>query len=238
MSGSTFGGFQGIVFDAYGTLFDVAGIDRACAAVSDDPAAFTRLWRAKQLEYSVLRTVMDRYVDFGQITSDALDYTATYYGVDLDPMQRGDLMRSWQELPAFPDVPLALDHLHAAGQRLAVLSNGTRQMLDPLLRRGGLRQYLFAVLTSERVQTFKPDVNVYLMVSEHFHARMNEILFVTANGFDVAGAKAAGLSVCRVNRAGLPLDPLGYDPDLTVRDLDGLVTLLFGDLEAARDGGG
>jgi 2-haloacid dehalogenase len=151
-------------------------------------------------------------------------------------MQRGDLMRAWQELPTFPDVALALDHLHAAGQRLAVLSNGTRQMLDPALRRSGVRQYLMAVLTSERVQAFKPDVNVYLMVSEHFHARMNEILFVTANGFDVAGAKAAGLSVCRVNRAGIPLDPLGYEPDLTVRDLHELVTLLLGDSDGARDG--
>jgi 2-haloacid dehalogenase len=233
MSGSTFGGFQGIVFDAYGTLFDVAALDRVCATVSDDPTAFTHMWRAKQLEYAVLRTVMDRYVDFGQITSDALDYTATCNRVDLEPIRRGELMRAWQELPAFMEVHLALDHLHAAGQRLGVLSNGTRQMLDPLLRHNGLQEYFLAVFTSERVQAFKPHISVYMLVTERFHARMNEILFVTANGFDVAGAKSAGLSVCRVNRAGTPLDPLGAEPDLTVRDLQELVKLLLGDPDSA-----
>lgn len=229
MTSSTFGGFQGIIFDAYGTLFDVLSLEHRCAALTPRAAEFSALWRSKQLEYAVLRTVMDRYVDFGQVTSDALDYTATAFGVDLDPMQRRDLMRGWLELAPFADVGPALERLDRARQRMGILSNGTHQMLDPMISAAGLTDYFDVVLTSERVQAFKPDPHIYALVPERFHARMNELLFVTANGFDVAGAKAAGFTVCRVNRAGLPLDPLGYQPDFVVRDLGELVDQLVGD---------
>jgi 2-haloacid dehalogenase len=226
---SLFGGFQGILFDAYGTLFDVSALAGPCAAVSNQPAAFSRLWRSKQLEYSVLRTVMDQYANFDQITSDALDYTATALGVDLNPAQRRSLMQAWLELPAYPDVVPSLEQLHVAGQRMVVLSNGTRHMLEPLIERAGLAAFITDVLTSERVQTFKPDPSIYALASERFHARMNELLFVTANGFDVAGAKAAAFTVCRVNRARLPLDPLGFEPDLVVGDLLELAQRLIGE---------
>lgn len=229
MSSSTFGGFHGIVFDAYGTLFDVTVLERPCAEISGDGAAFSRMWRSKQLEYAFLRTIMDRYVDFGQITSDALDYTATAFGVEIDPPRRRALMRAWQELPAFADAPTALDHLHASGQRMAILSNGSRQMLDPLVARNGLGDTLIDILTSEQVQAYKPHASIYGLLSNRFYARPNELLFVTANGFDVAGAKVAGLTVCRVNRTGLPLDLLGSEPDMVVHDLDELANLLLGD---------
>lgn len=229
MNSSILGGFQGIVFDAYGTLFDVSALSRACESVTDDPETFSNAWRAKQLEYSVLRTVMDCYADFGEITSDALDYVTSVYGIELAPHERRRLMRTWLELPPFAEVGPALEHLHLANQRMLILSNGTRQMLDPLVERAGFVQYFSAVLTSERVQAFKPDPSIYQLVTERIYARMNEILFVTANGFDVAGAKSAGLTVCRINRQGLPLDPLGYDPDIVVRDMTGLVDALLDD---------
>jgi 2-haloacid dehalogenase len=227
MNSSMFGGFQGIVFDAYGTLFDVSAIKDACLNITEDPDGFSQLWRFKQLEYCVLRTVMDQYADFGEITSDALDYTTNMFGVALEPSQRRALMRAWHELPAFPDVAPALDQLHAAGQRMVILSNGTRQMLDPLLEQAGFAHVFDGVLTSEQVQSFKPDRAIYHLVTERLHARMNELLFVTANGFDVAGAKAAGFTVCRVNRQALPLDPLGYEPDMVVHDLTGMVDALL-----------
>ncbi|HUG14203.1 MAG TPA: haloacid dehalogenase type II [Thermomicrobiales bacterium] len=226
MNSSKFGGFHGIVFDVYGTLFDIGAIVNACQEVTDDGASFSRLWRTKQLEYSVLRTVMDRYADFGEITSDALEYTSNAFGIALLPLERRRLMQAWQSLPAYPDVPLALDQLHAAGQRMLVLSNGSRQMLDPLLEQSGLTPYFGAVLSSEQVQSYKPDAAMYQLITERIYARMNEVLFVTANGFDIAGAKAAGLTVCRVNREGLPLDPLGFEPDIVVSDLGGLVDAL------------
>lgn len=229
MNASSFGGFAGIVFDAYGTLFDVSAIEVPCATVVDDASGFARLWRSKQLEYAVLRTVMDRYQDFGQITSDALDYTTTMYRVEVTPLQRAMLMQSWQTLPAFAEVPLALDKLQARGHRLAVLSNGTRQMLEPVLRHNGITGAFVDVLTSERVQCFKPDPSIYSLARTRFYARMNEILFVTANGFDVGGAKSAGLTVCRVDRYRQPLDLLDFQPDMTVRDLLELVGLLSDD---------
>lgn len=228
MHASVFGGFSGIVFDAYGTLFDVDGLELECARVSDQPTELARLWRGKQLDYAVLRTVMDQYVDWGQITSDALDYAATALSIELNPVSRRVLMRAWLELPAFPDVPAALARLADSDLRLLILSNGTHQMLTPLIERNGLTQHFMAVLTSEAVQTFKPDPSIYGQVTDRLHARINEILFVTANGFDVAGSKAVGFTVCRVDRHGEPLDPLGFEPDLHVRDLGELADKLLG----------
>jgi 2-haloacid dehalogenase len=229
MNAASFGGFAGIVFDAYGTLFDIGALEATCAPLVNDPAEFTRVWRAKQLEYATLRTIMDRYADFGQITSDALDYTVTLFRVSLDPHQRAKLMQGWLTLPTFPEVPLALDKLQARGHRMIILSNGTRQMLDPLLEANGIRDAFVDVLTSERVQTFKPDPTIYMLATSRFYVRMNEMLFVTSNGFDVAGAKAAGFTVCRIDRYGLPLDLLDYQPDLVVEELLGLVELLSDD---------
>ncbi|HEX5165092.1 MAG TPA: haloacid dehalogenase type II [Thermomicrobiales bacterium] len=228
MQTARFGGFAAIVFDAYGTLFDVDGLDQRCAGVTDRPGDLIRIWRMKQLEYAVLRTVMDRYADWGQITSDALDYAATALKLDLGPAARRTLTRAWLELPAFPDVPPALDRLAGSDLRLLILSNGTRQMLDPLIAHNGLTGQFSSILTSESVQTFKPDPSIYYQVTEIVHARINEILFVSSNGFDVAGAKSVGFTVCRVDRRGDPLDPLGFEPDLHVRDLGELAHQLLG----------
>lgn len=229
MSRARFGGFHGIVFDAFGTLFDVSAIMWHCRDYTDYPEQFSQLWRTKQLEYSVLRTVMDRYSDFGEITSDALEYTCGTFGVTLQAADRRRLMRAWSELPPFPEVVPALQRLRAAGQPMAILSNGTRAMLDPLVEHAGLGGTFAAVLTSEQVQAFKPDLALYQLVTTQFYVRMNELLFVTANGFDVAGAKAAGFTVCRVDRTGSMLDPLGFEPDMVVRDLTGLADVLTSD---------
>lgn len=228
MQTSTFGGFAGVVFDAYGTLFDVRGLDLHCAGVTDRSEELSHLWRVKQLEYAVLRTVMDRYADWGQITSDALDYAATTLRIELDPTARRKLMRAWLELPAFSDVRPALDRLAASELRMLILSNGTHQMLTPLIAHNGLSDRFMTVLTSEAVQAFKPDPSIYAQVTEWLYARINEILFVTSNGFDVAGAKAVGFTVCRVDRRGEPLDPLGFEPDMLVRDLGELADQLIG----------
>ncbi len=231
MTSTRFGGFEAIVFDAYGTLFDLGALERVCADVAPDAAAFSRLWRVKQLEYAVFRTVLDRYSDWGQITSDALDYTTTALGLAIGPPQRGKLMRAWLELPTFPDVLPALERFDRSGDRIAILSNATRDMLDPLIARNGLTHVFDAVLTSELVQVFKPERYLYATAADRFLARANEVLFVTTNGFDVAGAKAAGLTVCWVDRHGLPLDPLGFEPDIRVRDLGELAGLLLGNEE-------
>jgi 2-haloacid dehalogenase len=236
VSTTSIGGLEGIVFDAYGTLFDVGALDHACAAVTDAPAALAQLWRAKQLEYSFVRTLIDRYADWGQLTSDALDYASTALGVGLSPAARRALMAAWLTLPTFPDVPEALTRLHASGLRLAILSNGSREMLQPLLRQAALEPLLFALLSSDRVQTFKPDPTIYSLAADRFQARIFELLFVSSNGFDIAGSKSFGFTVCRVNRAGLPLDPLGCEPDMTVANLAELADLLLGAPAQAAQG--
>jgi 2-haloacid dehalogenase len=235
---SVFGGFAGIVFDAYGTLFDVDGLEAHCASVTDRPAELARLWRMKQIDYAILRTVMDRYADWGQITSDALDFATTSLGVELSPADRRRLMRAWLELPAFPDARPALERLLAADLRLLILSNGTRQMLEPLINHNELTPYFISVLTSEAVQAFKPDPSIYGQVTERLYARINEILFVTANGFDVAGSKSVGFTVCRIDRRGLPLDQLGFEPDFHARDLCELADLLLGTEQERQQQGG
>lgn len=228
MTSTWFGGFEAIVFDAYDTLFDLGALADVCAVVAPEPAAFARLWREKQFEYAVLRTVLDRYSDWGQITSDALDYTTTVFGLAIDPAQRGRLMRAWIELPAYSDVQPALGRLDRSGDRIAVLSNATQDMLGALLARNGLAGVFDAILTSELVQVFKPERHLYAMAADRFQARPNEVLFITTNGFDVAGAKAAGLTVCWIDRHGLPLDPLGFEPDMRVSNLGELADLLLG----------
>lgn len=237
MTSTRFGGFEAIVFDAYGTLFDLDGLEEVCAAIAPDPAAFVRMWRTKQLEYAILRTVLDRYSDWGQITSDALDYTTTVFALAVDPLLRGRLMRAWLELPAFPDARPALERFDRSGDRIAILSNATHDMLDPLMARNGLAHVFDAVLTSELVQVFKPERSLYTIAADRFFARPNQVLFVTTNSIDVAGAKAAGLTVCWVDRYGLPLDPLGFTPDMRVHHLGELADLLLGgqDERAERD---
>lgn len=227
MSSTLVGGLSGIVFDAYGTLFDLTGIELACIAVTETPVELAALWRAKQLEYALLRTAIDRYADWGQITSDALDFAMTAQGLQIEPHQRRDLLRAWQRLDVYPDVPDALARLHAAGQRMAILSNGSRRMLQPLIERNGLREFFIDVLSSDHVQAYKPDASIYALGPDRFYARIYELLFVSANGFDVAGSKAFGYTVCRVDRRGTPMDVLGVEPDMTVSDLGELAHRLL-----------
>jgi 2-haloacid dehalogenase len=228
VSSSSIGGLDGVVFDAYGTLFDVGALEHACAIVTAAPAALAQLWRSKQLEYAFIRAMIDRYADWGQLTSDALDYASNALGVTVGPTARRSLMNAWLTLPAYADVLPALTRLHAAGLRLGILSNGSREMLLPLTRHNALEPLLFTLLTSDRVQTFKPDPAIYSLAEDRFRAHIYQLLFVTANGFDVAGAKSFGFTVCRVNRAGLPLDALGFEPDLTVPNLNELADQLLG----------
>lgn len=228
MTSTRFGGFAAIIFDAYETLFDVDALQEVCATAVPDPEPFVQMWRAKQLEYAILRTVIDQYSDWGQITSEALDYAITSFELAIDPDERGRLMRAWVQLPAFPDVQEALARLDQSGGRIIILSNATRGMLRPLIARNGLAEYIDDVLTSELVQVFKPHQFLYSIAAERVMARPHEVLFVTTNGFDVAGAKAASLSVCWLNRRNMPLDPLGYEPDFRVHHLGDLVDLLVG----------
>ena len=198
-----------LVFDAYGTLFDVAAVRHACAAVSVDPARFLALWRAKQLEYAFLRALMHRYADFWTVTRDALRYAAAATVMPLEPDQEQALMEAWFHVTPFDDAEPALRVLADRGLTLAILSNGTPAMLGRLVATTGLAGYFRRLLSVDAAQSYKPDPLVYALIERELGGRPEETLFVSSNFWDVAGARAYGLRVCWVNRGGVPPEQLG-----------------------------
>ncbi|HLF94382.1 MAG TPA: haloacid dehalogenase type II [Planctomycetota bacterium] len=200
---------QGYVFDAYGTLFDTGSI-------AADPALLA-LWRRKQLEYTWLRSLMGRWEDFWKVTEDALRFAARSLGKDvpIDP-----LMKAYLTLAPFPEVPAALDRLK--GRPLAILSNGTPAMLDAAVTSSGLAGRFAHVLSVDAVRVYKPSPAVYAMAPKALGVEASELLFVSSNAWDVAGAKAFGYRVCWCNRLKAPMDELGVQPDRVVERLDQL----------------
>jgi len=214
-----------IVFDMYGTLVDVAGVSAACKGVVPDPEAFTALWRSKQLEYSFLRTLLGRYRDFWRVTQEALDFAVARFGRELSAEERGRLLDAWLHPAAYPDAQAALPRL-AERFRLAVLSNGTPKMLRAGLRHCGLGPHIGAVLSVHGVRRYKPSPQVYRLATRRLRTPRRKILFVSANPFDVAGARSFGLRVCWINRTGAPLESLARRPQMVAADLDALATRL------------
>jgi 2-haloacid dehalogenase len=215
---------KGLLFDAYGTLFDVHSVVEAGRAVTDDPHALSALWRQKQLEYTWLRSLMGRYEDFWAVTGSALTFACRRLGLPVDAAQRRRLMDAYLTLDAFPEVRDALGRLHDLP--CAILSNGAPRMLEAVVAHNRLEEHLRAVISVDEVRTFKPAPAVYALGPARLGLPRDAIGFVSSNGWDVAGAKAFGLRVAWVNRQGAPLDELGVTPDLEVRDLGQLAQAL------------
>jgi 2-haloacid dehalogenase len=206
-----------VVFDLYGTLLNVASVEAACTSVVADAHAFTGLWRQKQLEYTWLRAVMGRYEDFEAVTAAALDYTITRVGASVSPEARRHLLDAWLAVPPYAEAAPALDRLRP--RPLAVLSNGTPRMLEAGLQAAGLRDRFDHVLSVSVVRTYKPAPAVYALAERRLHLPREQLLFVSSNAWDVAGAKAFGLPTVWVNRMGAPREELGVVPDLVVATL-------------------
>jgi 2-haloacid dehalogenase len=213
-----------VVFDAYGTLFDVTAAVRAAAT---EPGAghlaevWPRLaddWRRKQLEYTWLRSMMGDHADFWQVTQDALDWALEAADLD-DATLRARLMDLYRELAAYPEVPEMLRAVRAAGLATAILSNGAPAMLADAVASAGIGDLLDAVLSVESVGIFKPDARVYALVGTRFGTDPAQVLFVSSNGWDVAAAARFGFRTLWVNRAGAPIDRLPHRPDRIVPDL-------------------
>ena len=218
------------VFDAYGTLFDVNAAARIAAAEpgAEDWAAhwpqIASLWRQKQLEYSWLRTTAGQHTDFWQVTQDALDYALEAVGVPDAPL-RQRLLDLYFELEAYPEVPVVLNRLKAAGLRTGILSNGAPEMLTAAIRFARLRQRLDAVLSVEDVGVFKPARPVYDLVGERFGCVPGDVLFVSSNGWDAAAAAGYGFVTAWVNRMRTPRERLWAEPDYEMNDLSGIPSL-------------
>jgi 2-haloacid dehalogenase len=206
------------LFDAYGTLFDVHSVVlRGGAGITGDLQALSRLWRQKQLEYTWLRSLMGRYVDFWEVTEAALHAAAEHLNIGATGEQLASLMQAYLFPSAFPDVRPALEALRRIPR--AILSNGSPRMLESAVGHNGLDAYFTEILSVDRVKTYKPSARVYALGPEALNLPANEILFVSSNAWDAAGAKAFGYTVCWCNRSGAAWEHLGFAPDVTVSTL-------------------
>lgn len=190
---------KGIVFDAYGTLYDVQTV----SAVTDEAFPgfgdyITQVWRMKQLEYTWLRTMMGDYKDFWACTRDALSYTLKTIGLTADQKHFDEIAEAYNNLKLYPDAKEALTALN--GYRLAILSNGSPAMLEALTRNSGLDKYLEAWISVDPMKAFKPDLRAYEPVQKQMGFTRDQVLFVSSNGFDVSGAKRFGFRVARIER--------------------------------------
>ena len=216
------------VFDAYGTLFDVAAAAREAAAEEGNGAladiwpALARDWRLKQLQYSWLRAVAGAHADFWQVTQDGLDWALEAAGLAGDAALRARLLALYRTLSAYPEVPPMLAALKAAGQGTAILSNGSPDMLRAAVDSAGIGADLDAVLSVESVGVFKPHPAVYRMVPGRFGCAPAEVLFVSSNGWDAAAAAGAGFRTVWVNRAGEPAERLPWRAERELSDLSAI----------------
>lgn len=219
---------KAFVFDAYGTLFDVFAVTSLCEELF--PGQGTQLaamWRAKQLHYSLLRSVMGRYQDFWQLTDDGLVYSASALKLDFTAEKRAQLMEAYLTLPAFPDAKVGLEQLKALGLRLAILSNGAPAMLAAAARSAGLAPLLDDIISVDEVRVFKPSPLVYALAESHLRVGPGETGFVSSNSWDVNGAGAAGLTTYWIQRTpGEPPEQLGYPAVHTLRAITDLPALI------------
>ena len=219
------------VFDAYGTLFDVAAAARQAAAepggekLAQIWPQLAEDWRAKQLQYSWLRAVTGEHTDFWRVTQDGLDWALELRGLSDDAALRERLLSLYWQLQAYPEVPEMLRALKAAGMNTAILSNGSPDMLQGAVQSASLADVLDDVLSVESVGVFKPAPQVYDMVLQRFGVAKHHVLFVSSNGWDAAAAASYGFVTAWVNRAGLPVDRLPGQPNFVLQDLYAIPTL-------------
>jgi len=208
---------RALVFDAYGTLFDVHSVIALCERLWPGKGAqLSQLWRMKQLEYTWQRSLMKRYAPFSQVTREALEYGCEALGLPLKKNKAQELMDQYLALSTFADVPGALKKM--MGRKLAILTNGSPDMIEPLVRHSGLS--FDAVLSVDELRVYKPAPEVYELAVRRLGVPKAEIGFVSSNCWDALGAKSFGFSVYWISRSGAPVDRLGFKPDRIGAGLD------------------
>jgi len=220
-------GISALVFDAYGTLFDVHSVTRlADVHFPGKGAVLSTAWRTKQLEYTWLRSLMHRYEDFNRVTLAALEWALQSLGLEAEPAVVDALLGEYRKLSMFPEVPATLERL-AKDRPLAILSNGHPEMLEALVDHNGVRDFFRGgILSVHPARVFKPDASVYRLAEEALGLSRTMMGFVSSNGWDAAGAKTFGFQVFWVNRAKAPVERLGVRPDAVIDDLSALPGLL------------
>lgn len=209
---------EALVFDAYGTLFDVHSVAAECERLFPGQGeAFSRLWRAKQLEYSWLLALMGRYEDFREVTERALKFACRTLNTACDPEIRHRLMTGYLRLATFPEVPETLGRL--SGLPLAILSNGSPGMLGPVVANAGLAGRFAHVISVDEAKTYKPSPVVYELATRRLGLAREKIGFVSSNSWDAGGAASFGFRVFWINRSGAVPDDLGFAPAAVIGSL-------------------
>ncbi len=207
------GQFKAVAFDGF-PLFDPRPVfDLAETLFPGNGAALSQAWRTRQFEYQWLRALARHYSDFREATDSALTFAANSLQLELTPDKRAKLMDAWAHLDVWPDVVPAVSSLRRAGVRLAILSNMTQKMLDEGVQRAGLSGEFEQVISTDRVQSYKPDPRAYRLVSDALRLKASDILFAAFAGWDVAGAKWSGHPTFWLNRLKSPMEEIGNAPD-------------------------
>lgn len=213
---------QALVFDAYGTLFDVSSVVTALnRKFPGQGMAASAEWRAKQLQYSWVRALSGQYEDFWKVTESALIFTCNDMRLPCDAAARAQLMDAYLHLEPFAEVKQALQSL--SGRPLAILSNGTIKMLQGVVDNAGLKGAFSQIISTDEAKTYKPNPAAYELAVRRLGLDKSHIGFVSSNFWDAAGGKAFGFTTYWVNRTGAPADELGVTPDATLRSLSDLV---------------
>jgi 2-haloacid dehalogenase len=215
---------KALAFDAYGTLFDVFSVTARCEQLfPGSGASLTQLWRAKQLQYSLLRSLMGRYEDFWQLTEDALLYASESLKLELTAATQRHLMDAYLNLAVFPDVGPGLAALKKRGVRLAILSNGAPKMLNAAVKNAGIDTVLDAIISADELKIFKPSPRLYRSARTRLRVAADALGFVSSNSWDISGAASAGLTTFWIQRsAGEPADRLGFPATQVITSLEDL----------------
>ena len=214
------------VFDAYGTLFDFAAAARRCRDdLGDNADRLSEIWRTKQLQYTWLRSLMNRHTDFWQVTGDALDYAMASLGLDNADL-RERLMELYLELDTYPEVKETLTRLRAGGMRTAILSNGSPRMLESAVANAGIADLLDAVLSAEEIGIYKPHPSVYQLAVDRLGVAAGRIAYQSSNAWDAAAAATFGFRAVWINRLGQTRERLPDPPHVEVPALDDLPALV------------
>ena len=216
---------KAIIFDAYGTLFDVNSAAEKCKdKIGDKWEGFANYWRTTQLEYTWLRSLMKRHKDFWQVTEDSLDKSMKTY--EIDSSMRNELLNLYKILSPFKEVPEVLKSLKDKNLKLAILSNGTPFLLNELVRSNNLENIFDDIFSIEEVGVYKPDSKVYDLPTKQYQIQTNEVAFLSANTWDVSGGGNYGYNSIWVNRSNNTFDNLDYVPKHQIKDLSKLLDIL------------
>ena len=216
---------KAIIFDAYGTLFDVNSAAEKCKdKIGDKWEGFANFWRTTQLEYTWLRSLMDRHKDFWQITEDSLDKSIKVFNID--PSMRNELLNLYKILSPYKEVPETLKTLKQKKFKLAILSNGTPSLLDELVKSNHLDNLFDDIFSIEQVGVYKPSSRVYDMPIKKYNINKSEVAFLSANTWDVSGGGNYGYQSIWVNRNNNIFDNLDFRPKYQITDLNKLIQLV------------